>query len=205
MGEASDPRPGFDAFRLPRGRHSLPREHVEENQRWRLIGAASDVLAEEGYLRVTARAVAHRAAVSTQTFYAQFENVGECLAAAFESSAERAEAFAQDRRRDRSKARREIQPELLADVFGFLSRPRLKPLLGRELRASVPAVAARHSRLVGSLALLVQDGRLERRPHRRSSIRSRLLVEGALLLLAEPPEQGGDDLAEQVADLLATW
>jgi hypothetical protein len=39
----------FAAYRLPSGRHHIPPELVAENQRWRLLGAAAEVLAERGY------------------------------------------------------------------------------------------------------------------------------------------------------------
>jgi len=34
---------GFASFHLPRGRHGLTPELVAENQRWRLIGASSEL------------------------------------------------------------------------------------------------------------------------------------------------------------------
>ena len=58
--------------RLPRGRHRLPPEVVEHNQRRRLLDAAAETLAEHGYAALTVQQVIEAAGVSRTTFYAHF-------------------------------------------------------------------------------------------------------------------------------------
>ena len=54
---------------LPKGRHQLSREQVEQSQRLRLAIAMADALAEDGYAGTPVAAVLDRAGVSRQTFY----------------------------------------------------------------------------------------------------------------------------------------
>ena len=86
LGEADRQRRAFSEFRLPPGRHGISPEDVAENQRWRLLGAAAEVLAESGYVQTTSTRVSKHAGVSPATFYQHFENIGECLLAAYETA-----------------------------------------------------------------------------------------------------------------------
>ena len=56
-----DERESFRDHRLPPGRHGLSREEVVESQRWRLLGAVAEELAESGHVRTTSTRVARRA------------------------------------------------------------------------------------------------------------------------------------------------
>lgn len=73
------------AVRLPPGRHGLPADLVRAHQRQRLLEAAANALAEQGYGRVTAARVTELAGVSSRTFYQHFEDLWACLLAAYES------------------------------------------------------------------------------------------------------------------------
>ena len=90
----SQPEPGVAGtgstapVTLPRGRHGLPADLVQEHQRQRLIEAGAMALAEQGYGHVTAGRVIELARVSSRTFYQHFEDLWSCLAAAYEAEAE---------------------------------------------------------------------------------------------------------------------
>jgi AcrR family transcriptional regulator len=125
----------FSSFKLPPGRHGLSWQHVSDNQRWRLVGAAAELLAEDGYLNLSAHKVAHRAAVSPQTFYVHFDNLDDCLLGAFEAGVRR------------------LEGGTLAEAFALTAcEPELARLLSLEARAAVPAIAAAYARLVDSRA-----------------------------------------------------
>lgn len=68
--------------RLPRGRHNLTREEVAESQRERLLSATVEVVGSEGYAATTVSKILRLAGVSRETFYANFANKTEALAAA---------------------------------------------------------------------------------------------------------------------------
>ena len=85
---AEAPEPGTaTAVRLPPGRHGLPANLVRTHQRQRLLEAAANALAEQGYGRITAARVTELAGVSSRTFYQHFEDLWACLLAAYESEA----------------------------------------------------------------------------------------------------------------------
>ncbi len=58
----------------------LPAIEVRADQRARLHGAIIDLVAKQGFDRVTVRGVSDLAGVSTRTFYGQFASTEECLA-----------------------------------------------------------------------------------------------------------------------------
>jgi AcrR family transcriptional regulator len=74
---------------LPRGHHDLTPEEVERHQRERILAAAVKEMARSGYGDLTVARVISRARVSRTTFYAQFANKREVVAAAHQASADR--------------------------------------------------------------------------------------------------------------------
>jgi AcrR family transcriptional regulator len=89
----SDPPGGIpeqpdDLARLPHGRHGLPAEFVERNQRQRLLASLVRNIAEHGYNATTITTVTDGAGVTTRTFYKYFESVEACYLAAFDLAAE---------------------------------------------------------------------------------------------------------------------
>jgi AcrR family transcriptional regulator len=77
-----DSPPGL--FRLPPGRHGLPREFVTQNQRDRLTAGIIAAVAEHGYHDTTISQIAAAAGVSRRTFYAYFSSKEECYLATYE-------------------------------------------------------------------------------------------------------------------------
>lgn len=72
---------------VPRGRHAPPLEVRRGVQRERLLSAAADVFARQGYAEATAEAVAREAGMSKATFYEHFSNKEECIMAVFDDYA----------------------------------------------------------------------------------------------------------------------
>jgi AcrR family transcriptional regulator len=67
---------------LPRGRHQLSREQVEEAQRVRIFLAMADAMAEHGYVGTSVAKVLAGAGVSRETFYPHVDGKLECFLAA---------------------------------------------------------------------------------------------------------------------------
>jgi AcrR family transcriptional regulator len=88
VGQPRDPLvgPSRDPYksRLPRGPHSLSREEVAANQRWRLMRAMVDAVGERGYAKTTVSDVIGRARVSRKAFYEHFANRKACLLATYD-------------------------------------------------------------------------------------------------------------------------
>jgi AcrR family transcriptional regulator len=74
-------------FRLPPGRHGLPREYVARNQRERITAGIVASVAEHGYGATTITSIAAAAGVGRRTFYALFASKEECFFDAFDQLA----------------------------------------------------------------------------------------------------------------------
>jgi len=72
---------------LPRGPHGLSRDEVLRSQHSRLIQAATDEVAERGYVNTTVAHIIARAGVSRATFYALFADRDACFQAAYDANA----------------------------------------------------------------------------------------------------------------------
>ena len=74
--------------KLPRGPHRLPREVVEASQRWRLLAAAAEAVAEKGYGATTVADIIARAGISRKTFYVYFRDKEDCFLAGYDAGVE---------------------------------------------------------------------------------------------------------------------
>lgn len=70
--------------RLPRGRHGLAREEVEQAQRLRILRGLADAMHDTGYAGTPVADILKRAGVSRETFYQQFASKLDCFLAAFD-------------------------------------------------------------------------------------------------------------------------
>lgn len=69
-------------WRLPRGRHGLPRELVERSQRERLLAAVVRVTVANGYESTTVGDILGEAGVGRESFYELFDDKLDCMVAA---------------------------------------------------------------------------------------------------------------------------
>jgi AcrR family transcriptional regulator len=69
-------------WRLPRGRHGLPREIVERSQRERLLAAVVRVTVAKGYEATTVGDILGEAGVGRESFYELFDDKLACMLAA---------------------------------------------------------------------------------------------------------------------------
>jgi AcrR family transcriptional regulator len=67
---------------LPRGRHSIPRKTVLDNQRARLLEGVAKAISERGYGELSVAHITAEAGVSRATFYVLFESKRECVLSA---------------------------------------------------------------------------------------------------------------------------
>jgi len=78
----SDSAEDLRRWRLPRGRHGLPRELVERSQRERLLAAVVKVTASKGYESTTVGDILGEAGVGRESFYELFDDKLACMLAA---------------------------------------------------------------------------------------------------------------------------
>lgn len=82
--DRSDAGVSVEISPLPRGRHGIPAEEVERNQRERVALAVVRVLAEHGYAGITVESLGRAARISRSTFYAHFACKEEAVLAAYD-------------------------------------------------------------------------------------------------------------------------
>jgi AcrR family transcriptional regulator len=71
-------------WRLPRGRHGLPRELVTRSQRERLLAAVVRVTAARGFEATTVADILEEAGVGRESFYELFDDKVDCMMVAHE-------------------------------------------------------------------------------------------------------------------------
>jgi AcrR family transcriptional regulator len=74
--------------RLPRGRHRLPRDEVEQDQRLRILVGMAEAMHDKGYVGTPVADVLKRSGVSRETFYRLYASKLECFLDAFDVVAE---------------------------------------------------------------------------------------------------------------------
>ncbi|NNG98322.1 TetR/AcrR family transcriptional regulator [Gordonia araii] len=70
---------------LPRHRHGLTPEQVEESQRWRLIAATAEVIARQGFAQTSVEQIAAEAGVSKKSFYKYFADKEAAFISAYDA------------------------------------------------------------------------------------------------------------------------
>jgi AcrR family transcriptional regulator len=70
--------------RLPRGRHNLTRDEVEQAQRLRIVIGLAETMRVEGYVGTSVAQIIRRAGVSRETFYQLYSSKLDCFLAAFD-------------------------------------------------------------------------------------------------------------------------
>lgn len=144
--------------RLPPGRHGMPADLVRAHQRQRMLEAATEALAEQGYGRLTAARVTELAGVSSRTFYQHFEDLWACVLAAYETEAARLCGTIKDACVNlapadyRGRARAGI-----AAALGFLAaEPDVARLLSAEPPPQITALATARRELVDRLGAMLR-------------------------------------------------
>src|SRR3984893_10180229 len=107
----------------------LPREHVSELQRMRILVAMAEVASERGAGAVTVAHVVARAGVSRRTFYDLFADREECFLAAFQGAIGRVDALVIEAYEHESAWRDRIRAGLWALLVWLDEEPALAKLL----------------------------------------------------------------------------
>jgi AcrR family transcriptional regulator len=154
-GKATDSAPAGASPRLPAGRHGLPREFVEQNQRERIITALVDSVAERGYNATTVAHITKAASVSRRTFYEHFDDKEACFLAAHEMIV----AHVRDSLREaegRPAWPERVRAELAVLLSIFAADPTVARFLLLESLAAGGEVAERHRAALRCIVTLMR-------------------------------------------------
>lgn len=145
---------------LPRGPHALPQEVVLEHQRERLLGAAAEALAEQGYCDLTVRDMIGGARVSRRTFYELFDGKLECVLAAHEMALSRFERAVRTACRSQRSWEGGVSASVAAGLeFASRSPAEARLILLASHTVSEPMLMDAARRAHGKLAALLREGR----------------------------------------------
>jgi AcrR family transcriptional regulator len=145
--------PRAQARALPRGPHGLSRDEVVQSQRFRLLTAMTDVVAEKGFANTVVADVVSRSGVSRATFYQLFRDKEDCFQAAYEMNAELLARLMEMGLEELRNDRRSSPLEKLERVLGLYietlaSAPALARVFLVEVYAAGPeAIAQRRASL----------------------------------------------------------
>lgn len=145
--------------RLPHGRHGLPPEFVDHNQRERLIASLAHVVAERGYNETTITRVVEGAGVSSRTFYKFFQTIEDCYLGALDSVVARlgpplAAAFEAEQ-----EWPFQVRAAIMAALDFFAAEPELARLCTVESFVAGPVIASRYEGAIAYLKPFLRRGR----------------------------------------------
>lgn len=136
--------------RLPRHRHDLTRDQVHEAQTARIVAAAIELFAADGFANTTVQRIAERAAVSRKTFY-QFYNSREAVFVDAYTAAVRAliSAISEEDRADPPLDPQRIIASGVQRILGVLaSEPAATRVFFLEALGAGPAIRARRNEAI---------------------------------------------------------
>lgn len=200
---ADNPHNPDELAQLPHGRHGLPQDFVERNQRERLLASFTALVGEVGYSGATITATTEGAGISSRTFYKYFETIEDCCAAAFDRGLEELRPIIADARRSASDWPGQVHAVLAAVLADFAGYPELARLLTVEPFVAGPLVAKRHKAAVEEIVPLLRQGReLREAGYPLPDTTERGLVGAANSMIGRHVlAQGGDGLDALLPDL----
>ncbi len=137
------------------------RLHVSRAQRARILGAAVELLAEDGYWGLSVDRIVRRVQVSRRTFYDLFSDRDDCLVAAFDGALDDIAAVVVPAYLGEQSWRAQIRVALAA-LLDFLDRePQLGALAVMEPSRAGPWICQRRAHVLELVRTAVDRGRLE--------------------------------------------
>jgi AcrR family transcriptional regulator len=158
----ADSTPPFAFSRLPAGRHSLPREFIEANQRNRLMAGAVDALSERGYQATNVETIVRAAGVSRNTFYVHYPDKETCFLAAYDHAVGWLEGEVASVAGAHREWTRRVPATVAKILELFAADNRLARLCTVEVFFAGVRAEVRHRALVDRLSLQLGVGRGER-------------------------------------------
>jgi AcrR family transcriptional regulator len=142
----------------------LPREHVTEIQRVRILTAMAEVASTRGAGAASVAHIVTQAGVSRRTFYDLFEDREDCFLATFDEALAQAASTVLPAYQTRGRWRERIRAALLATLVFCEEQPALARLCIVEALAAGPQALQRRTEIVNLLLTAVDQGRSERPP-----------------------------------------
>ncbi|HEV3095457.1 MAG TPA: TetR/AcrR family transcriptional regulator [Solirubrobacteraceae bacterium] len=137
----------------------VPRGHVSEIQRARIISAAIEAIKEDGYAQLTVAQIIARAKVSRKTFYDLFEDREDCFLTVFEVTLSQLSARVVDAYEAERGWRDGVRAGLAALLAFIDEDPELARLCVVDALGGGPRVLAERARVIATLRKVIDRGR----------------------------------------------
>lgn len=171
-------------WRLPRGRHGLPRELVTRSQRERLLAAVVRVTAARGYEATTVADILEEAGVGRESFYELFRDKRDCMLAAHALLIEDLESKVRAAYNEPGDWQERLTEALAAALGWFAADPAAARFTVVELTAIGPVSRERFQAIFASFVELLEEG-MEDGNDAQLEQASSLAVGGALARIYE--------------------
>lgn len=187
---------------LPHGRHGLPLEFVQRNQRERLLAAFTALVGQGGYNAANITATTEGAGVSSNTFYKYFDTIEECCIAAFDKALDGVRPLVVEAFQSEPEWPLAIRAALAAVLADFAEFPDSARLLTVEPFVAGPKIAAKHKAAVEEVVPYLLRGRELGKAEFLPPTAERGLVGAVNSLVARQLLAGrGSELTELLPDL----
>jgi AcrR family transcriptional regulator len=151
-------------WRLPRGRHGLPRELVVRSQRERLLAAVVRVAAAKGYESMSVADILAEAGVGRESFYHLFADKQDCLLAAHGLLIDHLESTVRATYDEPGPWVDRVRRSVAAMLEWFAADPAAARVAIVELAAIGPASQARFQEVFDRFSRVLEEGRSEDDP-----------------------------------------
>lgn len=165
------------------GNGDVPRAHIAEIQRSRMLDAALEAIDEVGYAHLTVAQVISRARVSRKTFYDVFADREDCFVAIFDEAVERARRVAAEAFETGDCWRSGMRAAVAALLEMADEEPQLARLCVVESLAAGDAVLERRARVLAQAAAGIDLARGAPGAEDPPAATAEFLVGGALAIL----------------------
>lgn len=146
-------------WKLPRGRHGLPRELVVQSQRERLLAAVVRVTAAKGYQVSSVADILKEAGVGRETFYRQFKDKEDCFLAANDALVSDLEARVEGAYGQSGAWPERVRDGLAATLHWFASNPEIARVMIVEMGTVGPIARVRFHDTLRRFTVLLDEGR----------------------------------------------
>ena len=154
-----DPPPDLHLWKLPRGRHGLPRELVLQSQHERLLAGVVRVTARKGYQASSVADILKEAGVGRETFYKHFKDKEDCFVAANDALVADLEAVVKEAYERPGSWPQRVRQGLASTLEWFAVSPEIARVMMIEMGTVGPIASARFRETFSRFTALLDDGR----------------------------------------------
>jgi AcrR family transcriptional regulator len=159
LAAAVDPPPDLHLWKLPRGRHGLPRELVIQSQRERLLAGVVRVTATKGYQASSVADILKEAGVGRETFYKHFKDKEDCFVTANDALVADLEAVVKEAYEQPGSWPERVRRGLALILEWFAASPAIARVMMIEMGTVGPVAGARFRETFSRFTALLDDGR----------------------------------------------